>query len=148
MLHTAVRRAGLPLTVQQFAGLIVHEGLEGPAARCLWRGVSKASDVTIIADVPKKTVTKGGRTVETGRLEDFITSFRTARAAVTYSRASSIAATDRLAQPAVERRRVGIGSVTDSADDTARLYLVDKYVTPDTDTTVGVYRTDASPTYR
>ncbi|WP_136661534.1 transferrin-binding protein-like solute binding protein [Nitratireductor sp. XY-223] len=102
--------------------------------------------MTIVAAAPKTTMTGDGKTVVTGRLKDWITTQNTGRAAVPY-RAKSGETPERLAQPAVAARRIGIGSITDSADDSARLVLVDKYVTPDTDTTAGIYRTDARPSY-
>ncbi|WP_136661280.1 transferrin-binding protein-like solute binding protein [Nitratireductor sp. XY-223] len=106
----------------------------------------RVGDVMIVAAAPKTTMTGDGKTVVTGRLRDFVAVGNTGRAAVAY-RAAGGGNAERLAQPAVAARRIGIGSVTDSADDSARLVLVDKYVTPDTDTTAGIYRTDAEPTY-
>ncbi|WP_136661247.1 transferrin-binding protein-like solute binding protein [Nitratireductor sp. XY-223] len=100
----------------------------------------RVGDVTIVAAAPKMEKTEDGKEVVTGRLGDFITVGNTGRAAVAYRETP-----ERLAQPAFAARSIGIGSFTDSADDSARLLLVDKYVTPDTDTTAGIYTIADTP---
>ena len=83
----------------------------------------------------------------TGRIGPFTIARRSERKAIPYE-AKTDDTPEVLAQPAVDRRSVTIGSITDSADDKMRLHLVDKYetsVAAKKDGTVSVFRRNDNP---
>ena len=107
----------------------------------------RVGDVTIVPGAEKSTVTTNGVERVTGKIGPYTIARRSERTKVTY-RAKSGNTPERMAQPAVSRRSVTIGSITDSADDTMRLHLVDKYetsVAAKKDGTVSVFRRNDNP---
>ncbi|WP_136661893.1 transferrin-binding protein-like solute binding protein, partial [Nitratireductor sp. XY-223] len=107
----------------------------------------RVGDVMIVPGAKKSTVTTNGKTVITGKIRDINSFIRSARKKVEYKPAEGDDA-EVMAQPAVDQRHLTVGSTTDSADDTMRLYLVDKYTTSEAakkDGTVSVYSRDSDP---
>ena len=104
----------------------------------------KLGEVTIVPGAEQKKETVDGKTVTTGR-EDWSLNHKSSRAAVTYQAASGNTP-ERRGEPVVVKRDVVIGSRTDSADDTMRLTLFDKYVTSETNRMVGIYKTGSGAT--
>ncbi|WP_419906213.1 transferrin-binding protein-like solute binding protein [Hoeflea sp.] len=122
----------------------------------------RVGDVTIVPGAENSTVTTNGKTVITGKIDDVRTNSTTRRS---YSFRAAVEAVDKASATAENPERKGqpqfntrgilatssggsaeyqklipvIGSVTDSADDRARLTLVDKYMTTKSDKTVGIY---------
>ncbi|WP_206057437.1 transferrin-binding protein-like solute binding protein, partial [Nitratireductor sp. XY-223] len=122
----------------------------------------RVGDVMIVPGAKKSTVKTNGKTVITGKIDDVRTNSTTRRS---YSFRDKIQAVDKASATAENPERKGqpqfntrgilatssggsadseklipvIGSVTDSADDKARLTLVDKYMTTKSDKTVGIF---------
>ncbi|WP_136661889.1 transferrin-binding protein-like solute binding protein [Nitratireductor sp. XY-223] len=108
----------------------------------------RVGEVTIVAGA-EKMVKKVNDEVErtTGKIGPFTIARRSARTASPYKEKSGNTP-EVMAQPAVERRSLTIGSITDSADDKMRLVLVDKYETSEAakkDVMVSVFRRNDNP---
>ena len=99
----------------------------------------RVGEVTIVPGAEKMEKTVDGKTTTTGKIRDIFSIGRSARTEVAYKAASGDTP-ERMAQPAVGAMTPVVGSVTDSADDKMRLYLVDKYQTSKSERMVSVYR--------
>ncbi|WP_419906057.1 transferrin-binding protein-like solute binding protein [Hoeflea sp.] len=104
----------------------------------------KVGEVTIVPGAEKSTVTTNGKTVITGKIRDIFSIGRSARKKVAYKAASGDDA-EVMAQPTIAAQTPVVGSITDSADDTMRLHLVDKYQTSKSERMVSVYRNNDEP---
>ncbi|WP_419906258.1 transferrin-binding protein-like solute binding protein [Hoeflea sp.] len=105
----------------------------------------RVGEVTVFSDAEKKTMTVNGVERVTGKLRYVLHTRRTGRGAIRYQAANG-ETPERMAQPTIKSARLPRGSVIESADDSIRLVLYDKYVTQKTDTMVKVYKSGSPGT--
>ncbi|WP_136661436.1 transferrin-binding protein-like solute binding protein [Nitratireductor sp. XY-223] len=105
----------------------------------------RVGEVTVFSDAEKKTMTVNGVERVTGKLGYVLHTRRTGRGAIRYQAANG-ETPERMAQPTIKSARLPRGSVIESADDSIRLVLYDKYVTQKTDTMVKVYKSGGPST--
>ncbi|WP_419906621.1 transferrin-binding protein-like solute binding protein [Hoeflea sp.] len=127
----AVKAAGMAVKVSQTEGQTTY----------------KVGEVTIVPGAEKMEKTVNGKTVITGLIKDILSINSYNASPVTYQ-AAGVETPERLAQPTVAARKVIVGSVTDSSDDSMRLVLFDKYgkAGETTNEGFGIYRVRSNPT--